>query len=102
MQIGLAWTSFVGGWPERTSRGLVRQRFTYRAADKKRRALLGGLFSLAGMGHRRRLHWLGTEVTVSPDGLEEKRGKKSLALPWHSIAQLNRRRWSQALAFEAG
>lgn len=63
---------------------------------------LGGLFSLAGMGHRRRLHWLGTEVTVSPEGLEEKRGKKSLALPWHSIAQLNRRRWSQALAFEAG
>jgi hypothetical protein len=64
--------------------------------------LLGGLFSLAGMGHRHRLHWLSTEVTVSPEALEEKRGNKSLALPWHSIVRLNRRRWSHALAFEGG
>jgi hypothetical protein len=60
--------------------------------------LLGGWSALAGAGHRRRLCWLGTELSVGPDALIEvdARGRSRL-LSWRQIAALKEARWSRIL-----
>lgn len=63
--------------------------------------LLGSGSVLASAGHRRRLGWLGTELSVSPDALIERRSNGHVyALPWSKISAVRTRRWSRALEFQ--
>ena len=63
--------------------------------------LLGSLLVLAGLGHRRRLRWLRTEVALGPDGLTmiDPRGR-ARGLTWAGICTMKQRVWVQVLEFE--
>jgi hypothetical protein len=64
--------------------------------------LLGGWIALAGAGHRRRLRWLGTELSVGPDAVTEVDAKgRSRHLSWPRIAAIREARWSRILELQA-
>jgi hypothetical protein len=64
--------------------------------------LLGGWIVLAGIGHRRRLRWLGTQLSAGPNTLTESNSKGHLqTLQWSEVANITERRWSRAVEFQA-
>ena len=63
---------------------------------------LGGGMVLAGTGHRRRLRWLGTELSVGPKGLTKSESKgRSRTVQWSEVANIAEGRWSSTVQFQA-
>ena len=63
--------------------------------------LLGSGLVWAGAGHRRRLRWLGTELSLSAETLTQISSNGcSHLIPWSRIVSVRTRRWSRRLEFE--